>query len=124
MAAELGLEAIQADALATVGTARGDVGDRSGDADLERAIELAERANAPMALSRALNNLAARYTWVDAWRTYELNLQNYETMTRYGHVRQIGGPVADGGYRVSTSAPGPRSGGRDRTGSWSRSSGG
>ena len=124
MAAELGLEAIQADALATVGTARGDVGDRSGDADLERAIELAERANAPMALSRALNNLAARYTWVDAWRTYELNLQNYETMTRYGHVRQIVVPAPTSIRGIRHLPRAHRSGGRDRTGSWSRSSGG
>ncbi len=89
MAAELGLDAVQADALATVGTARGDFDDRSGEDDLARAIELAERASAPMPLSRALNNLAAAYARFDLRRTYELNLRNYETMSRYGHVRQV-----------------------------------
>ena len=58
MATELGLDAIRADALATVGTARGDLGDSRGEDELETAIELAEQANAPQALFRALNNLS------------------------------------------------------------------
>ena len=64
---------IRADALATVGTARGDLGDPRGDADLETAIELAEAANAPLPLSRALNNLAWRYTGIDLQRAHELS---------------------------------------------------
>ena len=88
MAAELGLDAIRADALATLGTARDDFGEPGGDADLELAIELAEAANAPLPLSRALNNLAWRYSGVDLRRTYELQQRNYETMRRYGHVGQ------------------------------------
>jgi class 3 adenylate cyclase/tetratricopeptide (TPR) repeat protein len=88
MADQLGLAAIRADALATVGTARGDLGDAHGDADLELAIELAEAANAPLALSRALNNLAWRYTGIDARRAHELMARNYEAQRRFGHVRQ------------------------------------
>ena len=88
MAAELGLDAIRADALATLGTARDDLGEPGGDADLELAIELAEAANAPLALSRALNNLAWRSAGVDLRRSYELTARNYETMRRYGHVGQ------------------------------------
>jgi class 3 adenylate cyclase len=88
MAADLGLDAIRADALATLGTARDDFGEAGGDADLELAIELAEAANAPLPLSRALNNLAWRYSGVDMRRTYELQQRNYETMRRYGHVGQ------------------------------------
>jgi hypothetical protein len=88
MAAKLGLDAIRADALATLGTARADFGDPGGAANLELAIELAEAANAPLPLSRALNNLAWRYSGVDLRRTYELQQRNYETMRRYGHVGQ------------------------------------
>ena len=88
MAAELGLDAVRADALATLGTARDDLGEPGGDADLELAIELAEAANAPLALSRALNNLAWRSTGVDLDRVHELQRRNYETMRRYGHVGQ------------------------------------
>jgi predicted ATPase/class 3 adenylate cyclase len=101
MAADLGLDDVRADALATIGTARSDLGDREGDADLERAIELAERANAPVALSRALNNLAWRYAAVDLRRAWELIQQNYETMRRYGHVSQmwwVRGQLTDTAY--------------------------
>jgi class 3 adenylate cyclase len=89
MATELGLDAIRADALATVGTARGDLGDSRGDADLETAIELAEAANAPQALFRALNNLAWRYTGIDMRRALELTERQYDMARRYGHMRQI-----------------------------------
>ena len=88
MAAELGLDEVRADALATLGTARDDLGEPGGDADLELAIELAEAANAPLALSRALNNLAWRSAGVDLDRVHELQRRNYETMRRYGHVGQ------------------------------------
>jgi class 3 adenylate cyclase len=89
MAAELGLHAVRADVLATIGTARGDMGDPRGDADLELAIELAEAASAPLALSRAINNLAFRYGNVDLRRSHALMVRNYETMQRYGHIEQI-----------------------------------
>jgi class 3 adenylate cyclase/tetratricopeptide (TPR) repeat protein len=85
MATELGLDAVRADALATVGSARGD---SRGDADLETAIELAEAANAPMPLSRALNNLANRLFGMDMERAYKLHTRNYDTQRRYGHVSQ------------------------------------
>jgi class 3 adenylate cyclase/tetratricopeptide (TPR) repeat protein len=103
MAAELGLDEVRADALATIGTARHDLGDRTGDADLELAIELAEKANAPLALSRALNNLAWRFAFTDLRRTYEITVRNYETMRRYGHVSQIWwarGQLADTAYEL------------------------
>jgi tetratricopeptide (TPR) repeat protein len=89
MAAELGLDAVRADVLATIGTARGDMGDPRGDADLELAIELAEAATAPLALSRALNNLSFRAGTFDLRRSHALMVRNYETMQRYGHVGQI-----------------------------------
>jgi tetratricopeptide (TPR) repeat protein len=88
MASGLGLDAIRADALATLGTARADLGDPDGDADLEAAIALAEAANAPQPLFRALNNLAWRFTGIDMRRAHELSERQYEMARRYGHVRQ------------------------------------
>ena len=85
MATGLGLDAVRADALATVGVARDD---QRGEGDLETAIELAEAANAPFPLSRALNNLATRYLGIDMERAHELNTRNYDTQRRYGHVTQ------------------------------------
>ena len=85
MATKLGLDAVRADALATVGAARGV---RRGDADLELAIELAESANAPLPLSRALNNLASNYIGQDMERVYVLHTRNYDIQRRYGHVSQ------------------------------------
>jgi predicted ATPase/class 3 adenylate cyclase len=88
MAAELGLDAIRADALVTVGTSRADLGDGRGDVELATAVELAEAANAVHALTRGLNNLAWRYTGIDMRRARELSMRQYETARRYGHVRQ------------------------------------
>jgi hypothetical protein len=88
MATALGLDAIRADTLVTIGTARGDLGDSRGDADLETAIELAEAANAPQALTRGLNNLAWRYTGIDLQQAHELSQRQYDAAHRYGHVRR------------------------------------
>jgi class 3 adenylate cyclase len=87
MATELGLDAIRADVLATIGTARADLGDAEGEADLEKAIELAEVANAPQALFRALNNLAWRYTGIDLRRALEFAEREFDAARRYGDVR-------------------------------------
>ena len=87
MAAALGLDAIRADALVTIGTVRGDLGDPHGEADLEKAIELAEAAKAPQPLTRALNNLAWRYTRIDLQKAYEFGERQYDAALRYGHVR-------------------------------------
>jgi class 3 adenylate cyclase/tetratricopeptide (TPR) repeat protein len=87
MAEELGLDAIRASALTTIGTGRG-VFDAAAEADLRRAIELAEAANAPMVLGRALNNLGWLYSQVDLQRTCELARRQLETSRRYGHLRQ------------------------------------
>jgi class 3 adenylate cyclase/tetratricopeptide (TPR) repeat protein len=53
----LGLEEIKAHALNNVGTARVNVGDRTGVADVEASVEIARRLNSPEVV-RCLNNLA------------------------------------------------------------------
>jgi class 3 adenylate cyclase/tetratricopeptide (TPR) repeat protein len=87
MAADLGLDAIRADVLATLGTVRTDLGDAQGEADLETAIELAEAVNAPKALFRALNNLAWWYTGIDLHQAHKFSQRQYDAAQRYGHVR-------------------------------------
>jgi class 3 adenylate cyclase/tetratricopeptide (TPR) repeat protein len=60
MAEALGLDALRADALCWIGTARVvNSGDRSGIEDLQRSIEIGEQANAPLQLCRSYNNLGA-----------------------------------------------------------------
>ena len=87
MATALGLDAIRAETLVTIGTARADLGDPRGRADLEAAIELAEAANAPQVLVRALNNLSWKFQGIDMRKARELNERQYETARRYGHMR-------------------------------------
>jgi class 3 adenylate cyclase/tetratricopeptide (TPR) repeat protein len=58
IAERLGLVELQAHALNNIGVAKGHFGDESGDADLERSIEIALAANSPEA-ARGYNNLGA-----------------------------------------------------------------
>ena len=89
MATEIGLDAIRADALVTIGTARVDLGDAGGRVDLETAIEVAEGANAPEALLRAVNNLAWKFQDIDMRQARELNERQYQMALRYGHMRHV-----------------------------------
>jgi predicted ATPase/class 3 adenylate cyclase len=57
VATQLGLDAVRAQLLTTIGTARGRFDPAAGDAELEQAIELALSLNDPEA-ARAYNNLA------------------------------------------------------------------
>ena len=89
MATELGLDAIRADALVTVGTARSSIlGIHVARTISRRRSSWPRQANAPQALLRALNNLAWRYTAIDMRRAHELKERQYETARRYGNIRQ------------------------------------
>ena len=59
LAEQLGLDDIRASALNNIGTARSNMGDAQGFADLEESIAVARQANAPLDFVRAHNNLAA-----------------------------------------------------------------
>ena len=115
MATALGLDGIRADALATVGTARADLGDPRGDADLETAIELAEAANAPLPLFRALNNLAWRYTGIDLQRAYALAQRDSATPhTATATCARPGGRAASWSTRPSRPDGGTKRSGTPR----------
>ncbi|MDX6503959.1 MAG: hypothetical protein QOE29_1084, partial [Gaiellaceae bacterium] len=58
LAEQLGRDDYAAHALNTLGMARVEAGDEGGIADLERSIELAQRANSPYDVSHGYNNLA------------------------------------------------------------------
>ena len=59
MAEEIGVDELRVHALATIGLAKRDLGDPSGDEDTERALEIALEIDSPLA-STIVNNLAVR----------------------------------------------------------------
>jgi predicted ATPase/class 3 adenylate cyclase len=86
MAEQLGLEDVIPNVLNSIGTARANGGDRSGIADLERAIETALATNNPDA-ARAYNNLASTLTWYgELGRAGELWLEGKAVAERLGNA--------------------------------------
>jgi class 3 adenylate cyclase len=72
-------------ALGTLGTARIDLGDRGGLADLERSVEIAASAGALSELSRAYNNLSTQLGILgDLGRGYEVRLKGAKVAERMG----------------------------------------
>ncbi len=118
MATELGLDAIRADALATVGTARGawvihvamTISRRRSS--WPRQPTHRSRCSAPSTTSRGGTRR------IDMQRAYELTERQYETARRYGHVRQTWWartPAGRHGVRDRTLGRGARARrGRDR----------
>jgi class 3 adenylate cyclase/tetratricopeptide (TPR) repeat protein len=97
MARELGLVELEANALATVGTAR--IDDGSGREPLEQALELAQAANSPEA-GTILVNLAVEAGFSgDVRREDELFAEAYATAERFGDVD---GARFAGGDRIWT----------------------
>jgi class 3 adenylate cyclase/tetratricopeptide (TPR) repeat protein len=84
------LDELRIHMLATVGTARCNMGDLDGMADLERAIELAA-GNPSAALWRAYNNLAVvvDFAYSDHARCLELHQQGLRIAERFGDVPQM-----------------------------------
>jgi class 3 adenylate cyclase/tetratricopeptide (TPR) repeat protein len=84
MAEELNLPELQAHSLVNIGTARTGLGDASGLADLERAVEIASAAVSPE-LARAWNNLAVSvWTLGDLRRGLELMDEAVASAERFG----------------------------------------
>ena len=83
MAEQLSLDELRAHALITIGTARYFAGDPGGERDLERALEIAQSANSPVA-STALNNLGVIATDTDWQRELELVRESGRVAARLG----------------------------------------
>ncbi len=102
MAEQFGLDAVRAGALNNIGAARCHSGDPAGIDDLEEAIVLAERANAPAQLCRAHANLAS-VLWMrgNLERSAALRTEAQELASRYGQtllVRWLRGAMAREAY--------------------------
>jgi class 3 adenylate cyclase/tetratricopeptide (TPR) repeat protein len=93
MATELGLDELRAHALTTIGMAKNGADDPSGTQDMERALEIALAADAPVAAA-IVNNLAVQATIEgDLLRTEELYTEALRLAERFGDhasVRFVG----------------------------------
>ena len=88
-ATELGLDELCAHALTTIGMAKNDVDLGSGIADMERALEIALAADAPVA-SAIVNNLAVYSIFAgDFQRTDELYAEAMRLGERYGDAASV-----------------------------------
>jgi class 3 adenylate cyclase/tetratricopeptide (TPR) repeat protein len=85
MAGALGLEELQAHALATIGAAKSMLGDPSGIADQEQALALALKINSPIAAT-IINNIGVSIDNLDGGllRTEELYHESQRVSTRFG----------------------------------------
>jgi tetratricopeptide (TPR) repeat protein len=86
MAEALEIDAVRAHALATIGSAKGYLGDPHGVADLERALEIAVAARLPQA-GTILNNLAVEaFFRLDLRKAVELFEEGERQAERFGDV--------------------------------------
>ena len=89
MADELGLDELRAHALTTLGLAHLGLDDPAGEAEMERALEIAVEIDSPIA-SNILNNIAVeRSLKGDLVRTEELYGQGLSLAERYGDRGQV-----------------------------------
>jgi class 3 adenylate cyclase/tetratricopeptide (TPR) repeat protein len=89
MAEKLGLDDVQANVLATVGVARVMLGQPSGQKDIERSIEIAERVNSPESI-RGYNNLATTFASLgELDRAFALYALATKAAQRFGRVRAL-----------------------------------
>ncbi len=90
IAQALGLRELEAHVLNSVGTARLEKGDPRGREELERSIELAVAAAAPLAVQRGYNNLANEIAYDgDLRRSMALDEECLELTRRFGAVREL-----------------------------------
>jgi tetratricopeptide (TPR) repeat protein len=102
----LGLEAVRAAVLTTVGGARTELGEDAGIADLEESRRLAEASGAALEAARACNNLAVvLYGAGELARAFALMEEALRLAERSGHVDMIRFargmmllPALDGGH--------------------------
>ncbi|MDQ3671952.1 MAG: AAA family ATPase [Actinomycetota bacterium] len=83
MANDLGVDELRVHALTTVGSAKEFLGDVTGRADLERAVEIGRAANSPM-VPGALNNLSVVIDNTDIRRVQDLQREAMLEAERFG----------------------------------------
>jgi hypothetical protein len=90
LAAELGLDELRAHALNTIGSARVEMGDLGGIADLEESMAIAVEANAPSEMFAAQANLAAMlWELGELERAYALMGTASQVASRFGQVHWV-----------------------------------
>jgi class 3 adenylate cyclase len=89
MAERLGLDDLQASALTNMGFARAATGDERGFADLERAVEIAERANSPEAVRGYVNLATLVAQQGDLRRAAELYARGQRAAERFADARGL-----------------------------------
>jgi class 3 adenylate cyclase/tetratricopeptide (TPR) repeat protein len=90
MAEQFGLDEVRANALNNIGTTRANSGDPDGIVDLEHAIALAEQADAPAAMCRAMGNLASTL-WAQGnlERAASIRAETESAAARFGHSLMV-----------------------------------
>jgi class 3 adenylate cyclase len=90
LAEELGFDDLRAHVLNTIGSARAELGDRDGFAELEESIALATRLNSIPNMLRGHNNLTALYILKgDLARTRAAQEKSLELARHFGHRGQV-----------------------------------
>jgi tetratricopeptide (TPR) repeat protein len=89
MAEELGADDLCSNALSTIGVARSESGDLGGVSDLERSLELAQRANSPEAVRAYLNLGSILARLGNLPRAFELHAAGRRAAERFGDLSGI-----------------------------------
>ena len=89
LADELGLEELRLHALTTIGTAKGWLGDATGTRDVERALELAQKANSPQAGTIANNVAVDAFLRLDLRATSSLFDEGLSIAMRFGDMSGV-----------------------------------
>ena len=87
IADELGLDEVRASALNNIGSSGANLGRDGWRADLEEAVRIAESANAPFELTRAIGNLAANlWAYGELRPAFGLWRESEQTSGRFGQL--------------------------------------
>jgi class 3 adenylate cyclase/tetratricopeptide (TPR) repeat protein len=89
MAGRLGLDDLRASALISVGTARANLGDPAGLAEIEQAIEICERLGSLETIRGYINLASLTQGSGDIRAGSELHRRGLQAASRYGHLRSV-----------------------------------
>jgi class 3 adenylate cyclase/tetratricopeptide (TPR) repeat protein len=86
MAGRLGLDALRASALISVGTARANLGEPAGLREIEEAIEICEQVGSIEVIRGFINLASITQAWGDMRTGNELHRRGLQVASRYGQV--------------------------------------